>query len=226
MTRKNAFRSGMFGLVVSVFVATGCQSSLTTEITVMEDGAEVVASLSFQGDVAKVLQKDQVLREQLEDKLAELVDDFSVESPGGLYILNPSQTELQAASSITGIGPIVIARSGSVATVTVQTVDPVQLREAILAAVGSQPDAQALQQTMLSNTFLEVRITFPGNVVEYNGGVVEGRSVRYKDSIESWAAGTLVARGGTDESIDPMWMIVAALAGVGVVVYAWRRTKR
>ena len=223
--RRGILRNRMYGLVVSVFVLAGCQSSLTTEITVESDGAGVVAELAFQGDVVNVLQKDPALREQLETKIAELVEDFSVKSPGELYVMRPSQGELQAAGGITGIGSIAVSRDGSIATVSVQTVDPAQLREAILASVAGQPDAQSLQQTMLTNTFLEVRITFPGSVIESNGGVIEGRTVRYRDSVDAWAEGTLVARGEGKTSGNERLVILVAVAGVILAAVAWRRRK-
>ena len=223
--RRGILRNRMYGLVVSVFVLAGCQSSLTTEITVESDGAGVVAELAFHGDVVNVLQKDPTLREQLETKIAELVEDFSVKSPGELYVLRPSQGELQAAGGITGVGSIAVAREGSIATVSVQTVDPAQLREAILASVAGQPDAQSLQQTMLANTFLEVRITFPGSVIEANGDVIEGRTVRYRDSVGAWAEGTLVARGEGKTSGNERLVILVAVAGVILAAVAWRRRK-
>lgn len=192
--------------VLAAVFLTGCQSSVVTEIVPVEGGADVRVLVEFEGDVVDVLKEDAQSRGALETQLEALVGEVEIVESGKRYILRPTAAEMTASSALTGVGAVRVERVGATTEIQVDTVAPVQLQQAIRTATGGAEDADALEKTMLANTFLEVRIVLPGTVSEHNGGVLEDGTVRYREPIETWASGTLIVRG-EDATSDRVWWI-------------------
>lgn len=192
--------------VLATVFLTGCQSSVVTEIVPVEGGADVRVLVEFEGDVVDVLKEDAQSRGALETQLEALVGEVEIVESGKRYILRPTAAEMTASSALTGVGAVRVDRVGATTEIQVDTVAPVQLRQAIRTATGGAEDADALEKTMLANTFLEVRIVLPGTVSEHNGGVLEDGTVRYREPIETWVSGTLIVRG-EDAASDRVWWI-------------------
>jgi hypothetical protein len=220
--------SGLLAIMMAgVVLLSGCQSSVATSIEVDEDGgADVVVVVEFEGDIKTTLSSDAELRQTLEASIAARVQNFEVVKPGTRYILRPTLDELKTSADLTGIADIAVEKNGSVARVSVATISAQGLTNAITTAVQGEPDAQALAETMIANTFLEVSIRFPGKVVYANGGVTEDTMVAYRDSVQKWATGTLVVDGELSSDV-PRW--VFGIGGVALLMAAWwwmRRGKR
>jgi len=192
--------------VLAAVFLTGCQSSVVTEIVPVEGGADVRVLVEFEGDVVGVLKEDAQSRGALETQLETLVREVEVVEPGKRYILRPTAAEMTASSALTGVGAVRVERVGATTEIQIDTVAPVQLRQAIRTATGGAEDADALEKTMLTNTFLEVKVVFPGTINEHNGGVLEDDTVRYRDPVEKWVSGTLIVRG-EDATNDRVWWI-------------------
>lgn len=212
-----------FAAVLAGVLLTGCQSSVVTEIVPVEGGADVRVVVEFEGDVADVLKEDERSRNALENQLETLVDEVEIVESGERYILRPTAAEMTASSALTGVGAVRVERVGSSTGVQVDTVEPVQLRQAIRDAIAGAEDAAALETTMLANTFLEVKILFSGTVREHNGGVLDDNTVRYRDSIEKWSSGTLVVRG---EDATRDWLPWAGLAALLLLAGGWYARRR
>ena len=220
--------SGLLAILTAgVVLLSGCQSSVATSIEVDEDGgADVVVVVEFEGDIKTTLSSDAELRQTLEASIAARVQNFEVVKPGTRYVLRPTLDELKTSADLTGIADIAVEKNGSVARVSVVTTSAQGLTNAITTAVQGEPDAQALAETMVANTFLEVSIRFPGNVVYSNGGVAEDTMVTYRDSVQKWATGTLVVDGELSSGV-PRW--VFGVGGAVLLMAAWwwlRRGKR
>jgi len=209
-------------ILAAVFL-TGCQSSVVTEIVPVDGGADVRVIVEFEGDVADVLKEDERSRDALESQLETLVKKIEIVESGQRYILRPTAEELATSSALTGVGAVRVERVGASTEIQVDTVEPSQIRQAIRAATAGAEDADALETTMLANTFLEVRIVLPGTVTEHNGGVLEDGTVRYRDPIEKWGAGTLIVRG-EDASND--WLLWAGLAVLLLLAGGWYARRR
>jgi LPXTG-motif cell wall-anchored protein len=216
--------AGTLAVVLAGAFLTGCQSSVVTEIVPVEGGADVRVVVEFEGDVADVLKEDERSRNALESQLETLVDKIEIVESGERYILRPTAAEMTESSALTGVGAVRVGRVGVGIEVQVDTVEPVQLRQAIRDTTAGAEDAEALETTMLANTFLEVRIVFPGTVREHNGGVLDDNIVRYRDPINKWSPGTLVVRG-EDSARDWLpWVGLAVLLLLAGGWYVRRRT--
>lgn len=208
--------------VLAGVLLTGCQSSIITEITPVEGGADVRVVLEFEGDIVGVLLDDEPSREAFEAQLESLVEVIEVVEPGKRYILRPTAAEVLASSAITGIGAIRVRQTEIGTEIQVDTVEPYQLRQAIRSTTAGAEDSEALEKTMITNTFLEVRIISPGAVAEHNGGIVEGRTVSYRESIDMWSSGTLMVQSGGAERDWLLWAGVVVVL-VGATWYVRRR---
>jgi len=204
-----------------VAILSGCESSVVTSIEVLDSGANVSVLVEFEGDIARTLRDDPQSLSSLETKLSQMARDIETREVGASYIIRPDAAELKSAGMVNGVGDVSIVRTGSRVEVLVETVEPTELKEAIAAAVQGEPDAGALEATMLENTFLEVQIVFQGEVIEYNGGIVDGSAVRYRASTKDWATGTLVAKGR--DGGRSVWPWVAGVAVVMTTIIYLKR---
>lgn len=222
--RKTMLAPVMF---VAAVLGSGCQSAVETEVAVRSDGgAVVVVHVSFAGDIATKLESDAALRGQLEQTMRLSVAEIDIDAPGRSYTLRPTLSELEAATDLTGVGQVAVSSEGEALRVSVVTSRPERLIRAIETSVQGQPDAAQLAATMLTNTYLEVRIVFPGDVRDANGGVIDGRSVRYRDTLDRWASGTLVASGSSSGSSLPGLVVAALVVGAVVLGFAVGRKRR
>jgi len=212
-------------LLSVVFLLGACQSSVETGIEIRGDGgADVSVEVRFEGDIANVLLEDDSLRTSLEQTLRGRVGAVQVVQAGRAYILKPTIEELRGASDLTGVADVGVSVNDGAGQVAVVTVRPSGLEAAIAEAVKDEPDAAALVATMSANTFLEVSIDFPGEVRSTNGGVVQGSSVVYRDSVQNWAEGTLVAVGELERGgMSGKWWMLALLGAAAVALVRWSR---
>jgi hypothetical protein len=206
-------------LLFMVTMTAGCQSEIGTKIKIQENGGAVIQVLvSFNGDIAKQIQSDPSLQTELENSLNRAAKDISKttdESGRLVYEVMPSIEEMREAQGMTGVADVAVVVEDNKANVSVKTVLPVVLQQSIKNAVANQPDAVELEKTMLANTFLEVRIKFPGGVESSNGGVVDNNELVYKESVSKWAEGVLYARGSLSGGTS--WYVYGGIA-VGVLI--------
>lgn len=208
-------RSWLLALVAP-FVLGGCQSVISTEISVRSDGsADVVASVEFRGDIADRLASDTELRAELEETLRLRAPNLEVVEGGTAYRAKLDVASIAANADVTGIAGVQLIAGDGQSTVLVATARPTALEQAVIDSVVEEPDRDALVRTVAENTFLRVEIRFPGQVITSDAGVVDGQSVVYAESLADWPSGVLTATGSTESS--GWWRLFWTLLPIGIV---------
>lgn len=153
--------------LLCVAVLSGCTAKVVTTIEVTgETQAKVRVSARFTAEAAQVLTQDAQARK-------ELVELFTARSGGGRphveladdavdVSVEVDYQTLEGLADLTGVGSLELSEAGTRLRVNLNP--PARLREVIREQVADRPDADALAETMLEQTAVEVLVTFAGGV--------------------------------------------------------------
>lgn len=222
-------------VVLSAATLTSCTARTEVNVTVRAvDAADVVIAAEFTAEAAAVLHAQP-------DTLAELTATFAertgsepevTSSPTLVRVTAPvDYAHLTQAGGITGVGEVRLAAAGEDVQASVELRDAPDLREAVVAATASQPDAGAVSATMAQGTQLVLTLTFPGGLVgspqlvgvSSSAMSVDGTSVTVVRSLDAAVAGAVVVTG--DPQAPPPWLwigggsLAAVVACAAVVAY-------
>jgi hypothetical protein len=210
---------------ICVLLLCGCQSDISTVVDVRENGAaDVSMQVVFSGEVLEKLQDPQ-LSALLEEQLRARFPGLTVSNGGSTYQAKLTSGDLQRNADLSGVADIRIDRSGDVATVSVQLVDPTQLEAAILDSVAGSPDAEALAKTIANNTTLSINIRYPGQVLDSGGGLASGTTATYQAVLATWDPGMYITQGSLKPTQRPLVMYVGAALLLGILLTAAMRRR-
>lgn len=195
-------------LTAAAVLLSGCEAGVATRVDV-ESATEskIVATIRFTDEAAEQLVENEKLDAQLQDLIQNRVGrepERSGDEEELTYQVGLTYEEMLSAQDVLGIqGAAIEGETEDDVTLTLQLAPPVGLNEAIVQATATQPDAQALAETMLKTTTVAVVVGFEGGVTGVEGPYEvkrEESSVSVTQSLATFQTGTLVVSGDPQKS--------------------------
>ena len=207
-------RRSLLLLGVVALVATGCNSTVSTGIDVGGGGTSLTASVHMTGEIASVVNAHPEMATSLDKALTSRMgrpEHVNVSSSEVSWSDTLTYDQLIANSDVLGVAALNQSKSGGLGTTTLTLVEPAGLVKAMTAGVASQRDKDTLLVTMEHFTFVNVVVSYPGNVRvsqdDTGTAKVDGSTVTVSQSVYSFKPGKVVVIGG--------------LAGGGVALWTW-----
>jgi hypothetical protein len=216
--------------VVLSVVLSGCQSEVVSEFSVSRDGA-----LS---ETVRVVLHDEAAKSTLEN--IEVAKQAVAHQAGVAVSAVEVTGDADRLELIVGVPSGVSAPASGVADVTTKVVgeevwfhatldDAAALRAALLEAVSTEQDADALSEAMRRSVVVCVQVHMSGEITVASEGVkVSGSNAELCRVLEDWTSGEMELHaqrhsGGTSNT---RWYIAGAGAVLlGVLLDRWRRVR-
>ncbi len=222
-------RKALNVLVVGVLllILSACESSLVTEIDLSKSG-EITGevTLTFTGEASETVKENTKVQAQIVEVMATKIGSVPTIDKSSDSIIFVSKIEKKNSVSIEEFTGVLVSSSkrvGDEVMVSIKTVFPIQVSNAIEVAVANEPDKEALKAAIFESTNIGILITMPGKITNVSSKIPYERlgkkSVKFSQSLNQYVSTEVEVESKIDTNIFKYSAISLILLFVFIILY-------
>jgi len=212
---------------VLLLILSACESSLVTEIDLSKSGkitGEV--TLTFTGEASETVKENAKVQAQIVEVMATKIGSVPTIDKSSDRIIFVSKIEKKNSVSIEEFTGVIVSSSkrvGDEITVSIKTVFPIQVTNAIEVAVANEPDKEALKAAIFESTNIGILITMPGKITNVSSKIPYERlgkkSVKFSQSLNQYVSTEVEVESKIETKIFKYSAVSLVLLFVFIILY-------
>lgn len=222
-------RKALNVLVVGVLllILSACESSLVTEIDLNKSG-EITGevTLTFAGEASETVKENAKVQAQIVEVMATKIGSVPTIDKSSDRIIFVSKIKKKNSVSIeefTGVIASSSKRVGDKVMVSIKTVLPIQVTNAIEEAIANEPDKEALKAAIFESTNIGIIITMPGKITNVSSKIPYERlgkkSVKFSQSLNQYVSTEVEVESKIETKIFKYSAVSLVLLFVFIILY-------